>query len=99
MILLKGTIQDGRVVLPHRANVPDGTDVTIVTHESGSSLGIPDHEWPTEPQAIARLVARMDAVEPFEFTPVEEGEMAAWRQAVKSHTPKSPGRAAEGIFE
>lgn len=78
MILLKGTIQNGQVVLPQPADLPDGTEVTVLTHESSKTLGIPDAEWPTDPDGIAQLLARMDRVEPFDMTPAEEAEIQAW---------------------
>jgi len=69
MILLKGIIEHGQVVLPEPANLPDGTAVTVLPHESGKTLGIPDEEWPTSPDGIASLLKRMDQVEPFDMTP------------------------------
>ena len=50
MILLKGTIENGRVVLPRPADLPDGTEVTVLAHGSASTLGIPDDQWPTTPR-------------------------------------------------
>src|SRR6185295_4416390 len=99
MILLRGTIQGGQVVLPHPASWPDGTGVTVVANEHSESLGIPDDEWPTDPDGIARLVARMDRVEPFEMTPAEEAEIAAWRQKVKDYTIANQDDRIEGLFE
>lgn len=99
MILLKGTIQDGQVVLPQPADLPDGTAVTVLTHEHSKALGIPDDEWPTDPEGIARLLARMDRVEPFDMTPAEEAEIEAWRQNVKDYTLTHQKRRIEGLFE
>jgi hypothetical protein len=99
MIVLKGTIQDGQVVLPQKANVPNGTEVTVLTHESGTTLGVPDHEWPTDKEGIARLVAHMQEVEPFEMTAAEEAELRAWRQKVKEFTLANQEKVIEGLFE
>jgi hypothetical protein len=38
MIMLKGTIRDGQVVLPQQADIPDGTAVTVLTHDHSSTL-------------------------------------------------------------
>ena len=91
MIMLKGTIRDGQVVLPQPADIPDGTAVTVLTHDHSSTLGIPDDQWPTDPDGIAQLVARMERVEPFEMSPSEEAEIDAWRKNVKS-SPSSGTR-------
>jgi len=99
MILLKGTIQDGQVVLQHPANLPDGTAVTVVSHEFSSSLGIPDEEWPTDPDGIAQLLSRMNDVEPFELTTAEEADIEAWRLRVKEYTIANQDKTVEGMFE
>ena len=99
MILLKGTIQNGQVVLPQPADLPDGTEVTVWTHGVCKGLGIPDDEWPTDPEGIARLLARMDRVEPFDMTPEEEADVAAWRQKVKEYTLANQDKAIKGVFE
>jgi hypothetical protein len=50
------------------------------------TLGIPDDQWPTDPEGIARLVAHMDEVEPFEMSPTEEAHLETWRRKVKEYT-------------
>ncbi len=99
MILLKGTIQNGQVVLARPADLPDGTEVTVLTHGPFEKLGIPDDEWPTDPKGIAGLLARMQAVESFDMTPEEEAEVEAWRRKVKEYTLANQDKAVEGLFE
>lgn len=99
MIALKGTIQNGQVVLPNPVDLPDGTEVTVVPNEPVRPLGVPDDEWPADPAGIARLVARMERVEPFEQTGEEEADTEAWRQKVKEHTLANQDKAIEGLFE
>ena len=84
--MLKGTIQHGQVV-------------TVLTHQPFNRLGIPDDEWPTDPDGIAQLIARMDRVEPFDITPTEEANIEAWRQQVREYTFANQNRATESIFE
>lgn len=98
MLLLKGTIENGQVVLPQPANLPDGTAVTVLPHEAGQSLGIPDEEWPTHPDDVASLLARMDRLEAFEMTPAEEADMLAWRQKVEAYTIAKQHQATR-LFE
>lgn len=99
MILLQGIIENGQVVLPRPAEVPNGTKVTVLAHEYGKSFGIPDDEWPTDPEGIAQLVARMDRVEPFDMTPAEEADSVAWRQQIKEYTRANQDKTIEGLFE
>lgn len=99
MLLLKGTIENGQVVLPQPANLPDGTPVTVLPHEPGKTLGIPDEDWPTKPDDIARLLTRMDRVEPFDMTPTEEADTLAWREKVKDYSLANQDRRVHGLFE
>jgi hypothetical protein len=84
--MLKGTIQNGEVRLAQPANLPDGTGVTVLTGGAAPPLGIPDDEWPTDAEGIARLLAHMNSAEPFEMTAVEEAEIERWRAKVKEFT-------------
>jgi hypothetical protein len=99
MIALKGTIMNGQVVLPQSVDLPDGTQVTVLSAYPNKTLGIPDDDWPTDAEGIARLVARMERAEPFDMPPEEEAAVAAWRQKVKEHTIASQDKAIEGVFE
>lgn len=99
MILFKGTIENGQVVLPQPADLPNGTPVTVLTYESLSTLGIPDEAWPTDAEGIARLVARMQSVEPFDLTPDEEADTQEWRRKVKEYTLAKQQQTIAGLFE
>ena len=75
---IRGTIQDGQVILHSPAALPNGTEVTV--HPTGTEyvgIGIREEDWPTTPAGIAALLAKMDQIQPF-LTPEEE---AAWHQA------------------
>lgn len=99
MIMLKGTIQNGHVVLSRPTDLPDGTEVTVWTRNSHNGLGIPDSQWPTDQEGVAQLLARMDRLEPFEVTPQEEAEIEAWRQKIKAYTVANQDKVIEGLFE
>ena len=99
MILLKGTIQHGQVVLPRPAELPDGTEVTVLSHGNGVALGMREEDWPTTPEEIAALLARMDAAEALEMTPAVEADLEAWRQKVKKYKLAHQDRSIEGLFE
>ncbi len=78
MITLKGKIKNGQVVLDYPADLPDNTEV-IVTPGSVAT----DDDGPMSPEEIARLLAAMETVEPFELTPQEEAEIETARRARK----------------
>ena len=48
-----------------------------------------EDEWPTDAAGIADLIARMDNVEPVEFTPQEEADLAVLSQDIFSIAPEN----------
>jgi hypothetical protein len=79
MSAIRGMIQDGKVVLDAPAALPDGTLVTVSVAgtEEYVGIGLREEDWPTTPEGIAALVAKMDQIQPF-LTPEEE---EAWHKA------------------
>jgi|SRR5688500_15047271 hypothetical protein len=78
MPVLYGTVMNGKIELPHPADLPDGTPVRIEAGTPESwAVGISEEDWPTTPEGIAAHLARIDALEPV-LTPEED---AAWREA------------------
>jgi hypothetical protein len=75
MTALKGTYRNGQILLSEPANWPEGTEVIVEPIGRCSGPGLRDEDWPTDPEGLARLLARMDQTEPLEMTPQEE---AAW---------------------
>lgn len=71
MTPIKGIIQHGQVVLPRPAELPDGTEVHVVPVNAERA----DEDRPAAPEEIARILALMDQVQPFEMT---DAERAAW---------------------
>ena len=58
MNTLHGTIKNGQVVLDVPAELPEGTRVEVLP--VAATLGMREEDWPTTPEAIAALLARMD---------------------------------------
>src|SRR5262245_52690663 len=72
-----GTIHNGQIVLDEPASLPDGTRVEVVPIPSERlTVGMREQDWPTTPEGIAGLLARMDKVEPGWLSPEDD---AAWR--------------------
>jgi hypothetical protein len=80
MTSIKGVIQNGQVILPRPAELPDGTVVRILPVNAAEA---DDEDRPLGPEEIARVLALMDQVQPFEMTEEERAAWEARRQARK----------------
>lgn len=77
MDAMQGTIKNGYIVLDVPGSLPDGTRVEVLPLNSNRpTLGMREEDWPTTPEGIATLLARMDQVEPGWLSPEDD---AAWR--------------------
>lgn len=81
MNAIQGTVEHGHVLLDETDKLPDGTRVEVLpVNGVRSTLGMREEDWPTTPEGIAALLARMDQVEPGWLSPEDD---AAWRQALR----------------
>jgi hypothetical protein len=65
MNALQGTVKNGQIVLDDPAELPEGSRVEVLPVEAARpTLGMREEDWPTTPEGIAALLARMDQVEP-----------------------------------
>lgn len=77
MSALHGTFINGQIILDTPAVLPEGTRVEVLPVEGArTSLGMREEDWPTTPEGIAALVARMDRAESEWLSPEDD---AAWR--------------------
>ena len=76
MNAIRGTIQDGQVILSTPANLPDGTPVTVNPVTPGGVDELPDDDN-VSPEAIAKRLALIERVQPW-MTPEE---LAKWERA------------------
>jgi hypothetical protein len=75
--ILTGTWKNGQVILDGPADWPDGCKLRVAAIPGPiEQTGIPDDQWPRDPQGIAELLERMDQIEPFEMMPEEEADWA-----------------------
>jgi hypothetical protein len=79
---VKAKYENGQIVLTEPVDWPEGTDV-VVEPLPQETTGIPDDQWPTDPEGIARLLARMDQVQSFWLSPEDHAEWEAALQAQK----------------
>jgi hypothetical protein len=80
MTTYKGLIQGGQVILPQPTDLPDGTEVEIIPVDHPESS---DGDGPVTPEEIARTLAVLDRIQPFEMTDPERAEIEADRQERK----------------
>jgi hypothetical protein len=82
MHTLHGTIKNGQIVLDTPAALPEGTRVEVLPIEGvRPMLGMREEDWPTTPEGIAALVARMNQIEPGWLSAEDD---AAWRAALRA---------------
>jgi hypothetical protein len=75
---IRGIYQNGQIHLVGTVDWPEGTPVRIELAPLDHEMGMREEDWPTMPEGIAALVARMEACEPIEMT---DAEIADWQQS------------------
>ena len=81
MTTITATVRGGRLEVAEPINLPDGTELRIPLP------GAPD-EGPMSPDEIARVLAAMDQMIPFDLTDAERSAWEAERQARKGREKK-----------
>jgi hypothetical protein len=76
---VKGTVQNGHIVLDSPADLPEGCRV-IVEPITEIAFGIREEDWSDAPEAIVAWIKWYDSLEPLERTPQEEIEWQAARE-------------------
>ncbi len=81
MTPLKGIVQRGQILLAVPADLPDGTEVAILPwHREEPS----EEDKPLDEEEIARLLALMEQMQPFEQTDEERAAEDARRESRKA---------------
>ncbi|MDB5306766.1 MAG: hypothetical protein JWO38_968 [Gemmataceae bacterium] len=78
MSVVRGTYTNGKVILNTPADWPEGTKVLVEPVAEAAGIGLPEEDWPTDPERIASLAAEMGQIQPF-LAPEED---EAWRKAL-----------------
>jgi hypothetical protein len=101
---------DGKVLVPDApVQLPVGRPLRVqvdtvdsVTTPVETTMGIRDEDWPTDTAGIARLLALIDGLEPFDMSAAEEAEWRAALQAQKDFDKskfEERARRLEKLFE
>jgi hypothetical protein len=83
MTTITATIREGRLELPHPIDLPDGTEVKIRLLIADEAESESADDGPMTPDEIARALAAMDKVQPFEMTEEERALLQAERKERK----------------
>ena len=84
MSVLKATVRGGRIELDAPEDWPEGTEVRVEPVSIAATTGLRDEDWPETPEAIARHLAAMDRMKPWDVTAEEQAEWEAAREARKA---------------
>jgi hypothetical protein len=82
MTMIKAIVRNGRVELDEPLDLPDGTELLISLPKGAEGTDL-DDEGPMSAEEIARVLAAMDRMVPFDRTPQEETRLEADRLARK----------------
>jgi hypothetical protein len=95
MISIDGTFTKGQVVLDGLPDWPEGCRLHIEPVLAEPS----DNDAPESPEEIEEWLRWYRSLEPLEFTPEEEAELASRRQKRKVYTIAKTQQRIEDLFE
>lgn len=98
MSAIRGTYRNGRVELtdPPPAEWKDGQEVRVELVAADDQIGMREEDWPTTPEGIEALIARMDQMQPF-LSPEDEER---WLQSLEEDKRRERERGrAKGLAE
>ena len=92
-ITMRGIICKGRVEVEEPIKLPDGTEVLVTPTATRA-----DDDGPMTSDEIARVLAALEKIQPFEMTPEEEAAIEAGRQKAKAYTIANMHKGIEDLF-
>ena len=98
MIVSKGIVRKGQVVIDEPIDLPDGSEVTILARPHGLFQGSEDHDRSPTAEEIAAALAAMDKVEPFEMSEDERAAADAWEKQVNDYSIANADKGIEDLF-
>ena len=76
MIAIKATVKNGYLITVDPVNLPEGAELEVTANPATApDEQMTEDNWPTTPEGIARLLARMESREPLHLS---EEELARW---------------------
>jgi hypothetical protein len=93
MNTIKTTVRNRRIDVPAPSDIPDGTEV-ILTIEDSKALD----EGPMSPDEIARVLAAMQKLEPWEVPEDIAADLDAWERQINQHGIDHKDPSMEDVF-
>jgi hypothetical protein len=83
MIVTRGVVRNGQVIVEQPIDLPDGSEV-LITGGVQDRIAGDDNRPPTQAE-IAAALAAMEALEPLEISEQERAEAEAWERKVNAY--------------
>jgi hypothetical protein len=96
MTAVKGTVQNGHIILDHPTDLPEGSRVLVEPLMEENTNGIREQDWLDTPEAIAAWLRWYDSLEPM-MSPQEEAQWRAFRGARKDREKAAFHEQAEEL--
>jgi len=97
VILTKGVIQQGQVIIDKPIDLPDGTEVVVASSETGADADI-EEGWDNSPEGIAAWLKWYESLEPLIFTPEEVADTEAWLKKLNDYSIANMDKGIEDLF-
>ena len=86
MNIIKGTVQNRQILVEVPNDWPEGCEVIIEPVSAELFAERSKSDVPETPEEIEEWLRWYHALEPLEFTPDEEKDLAAWRLKIKEYS-------------
>jgi len=91
MIELKGVVRAGRIETEEPLDLPEGCEVAIIAYS-------PTDDEIRSPAEIARILAAMEQMEPFELTEEERKAADEWEKKTEKKSFEDWDKGIEHVF-
>jgi hypothetical protein len=98
MTTIRATWKNGQLILDGPVDWPEGLRVVVEPEQTETEQGGFLEEGPISPEEIARILAAMDKVEPFEMTAEEKADAEAWLRKLNDYTIATTDKGIEDVF-
>lgn len=86
---IRGVVRNGRIEVEEPLDLPEGTEVAISRIEDDA---------PLPPEEIARILAKLERLGPFELTPELADELTAWEKKINDYGISNQDKGIEDLF-
>jgi hypothetical protein len=98
MNAIEATFKNGQIVPDGPTDWPEGCRLRIEPVTTEQVRATADSDEPETPEQIQEWLRWYHALEPLEFTPQEDADLAAWRQRMKEYDIAKSQQRIEGLF-